>query len=141
MKKKCTKCKKLKSPEEFSYRDKSKGLKRSSCKKCQRKYDNRKYRTDNNRKNKIKEDRRRNKEEKIDFLNRYKKKLCCEICGEKRDYVLQFHHKEDKNNEVSSLAFEGASLNRIKKEIRKCKVLCANCHIELHYLKRNNMEI
>ena len=33
---------------------------------------------------------------------------------------------------------DGISLDRIKQEIKKCIVLCANCHAIRHYNMRNN---
>jgi hypothetical protein len=42
--------------------------------------------------------------------------------------VLEFHHLEDKDNEVSRLMGRGASLEALIREIKKCSVVCANCH-------------
>jgi len=52
---------------------------------------------------------------------------------------LQFHHQnsEDKVFNISRAANTGISLDRIKKEINKCIVLCANCHLIRHYNMRN----
>lgn len=42
---------------------------------------------------------------------------------------------------IADAARNGISLDRIKKEIEKCIVLCANCHAIRHYNMRNNKQI
>lgn len=61
--------------------------------------------------------------------------LRCESCGESHIACLDFHHlnPEEKDMNVSRAVADGWGLERIKKEIEKCKVLCANCHRKLHY--------
>ena len=57
----------------------------------------------------------------------------CEYCGDSNIYHLTFHHK-NKNEKESTLADiwnKGWSL--IEPEIKKCILLCDNCHRELHY--------
>jgi hypothetical protein len=73
-----------------------------------------------------------------DWLTEYKMGLSCEICGDERHYVLVFHHEceSDKVSDVASLASEGYSIETVKREIAKCRVLCANCHRELHWRER-----
>lgn len=56
----------------------------------------------------------------------------CECCGyDKSVSVLQFHHLDLKEKDFtiggSSYGFE-----RLKKEVDKCIMVCANCHIEIH---------
>ena len=91
-------------------------------------------------KNKVKENLRNKAKQKElqDFVKEYKENLGCAVCKEKRWYVLQFHHKdkEEKEAEISSLVRYG-NLNRLKKEMKKCIVLCSNCHIELHYKNKD----
>ena len=48
----------------------------------------------------------------------------CVKCGESDIVVLEFDHLRDKEFNIS----QGSSLEKIKKEIEKCQVLCANCH-------------
>lgn len=44
-------------------------------------------------------------------------------------YVMQFDHiADDKDRAVAALAQAGASLDRLKAEIAKCELVCANCH-------------
>jgi len=67
------------------------------------------------------------------IINSYKTK--CKICGyNKYKCALQFHHKEgDKLYEPTRLV--SYSLDKIQKELSKCDVLCANCHVALHNKK------
>jgi len=48
--------------------------------------------------------------------------------GESDPVVLEFHHLGDKDDEVSRLMGRGASLEALMREIKKCSVVCANCH-------------
>lgn len=79
------------------------------------------------------------KNEKKRALKRFyislKKKSVCARCGETRWYVLTFHHcNGDKKDKVSNVnRFD--TIEKLKKEISKCVVLCANCHMELNYLE------
>ena len=61
-------------------------------------------------------------------------------CGEKRSYLLDFHHLDPtkKDSTVARLTSSSSSKQRIQDEIDKCIVLCANCHREFHYLEQNN---
>lgn len=74
-----------------------------------------------------------------DYIQNMKNQLRCEDCGERHPATLQFHHQnsEDKMFNISRAANTGISLDRIKKEISKCIVLCANCHAIRHYNMRN----
>lgn len=61
--------------------------------------------------------------------------LKCIRCEEDHPATLQFHHRnpKEKFKEVSVMCTEGYALERIKEEINKCDVLCANCHFKEHY--------
>jgi hypothetical protein len=72
------------------------------------------------------------------WLQDYKMGKCCKNCSESRWYVLDFHHRGDseKISEISTMITNGRSIENIQKEIEKCDLLCANCHREVHHLKR-----
>ncbi len=56
----------------------------------------------------------------------------CEICGyDKCEGALQFHHinPDEKEFQISDKDI----LEDLFKEVDKCQLLCANCHIEKHY--------
>jgi DNA invertase Pin-like site-specific DNA recombinase len=80
----------------------------------------------------------------VDFRKRVKSKLveykggCCEKCGyNKSEQALQFHHinPDEKDFTISGKSY---SFERMKKEVDKCIMVCANCHIEIHEEERNN---
>jgi len=83
-------------------------------------------------KNKVRE---RNRQ----FLRDYLIGKSCIDCGESDPIVLEFDHFENKKENIAIL-IQNSSIERIKLEILKCKVRCANCHrrktaIEFGYYK------
>ena len=72
------------------------------------------------------------RQSKREYVQNIKLKTGCEICGYKKySGALQFDHiiRSDKYKPVSQMTND-YSLEDIKKEISKCRVLCANCHAE-----------
>ena len=66
--------------------------------------------------------------QKKDYLNRLKENPCVD-CGKNFPfYVMDFDHRErnTKKFNVGRMIHEG--WDRIKIEIEKCDVVCANCH-------------
>lgn len=58
----------------------------------------------------------------------------CQICGYNRFVgALDFHHlsKENKKFDLSTKGLT-RSWVRIKNEVMKCALVCANCHREIH---------
>ena len=70
------------------------------------------------------------------FIERVKRFCNCSICGENRWWVLDFHHKNNKEFSIGDASRKGVSIENLKEEIRKCDVLCANCHRDLHYKEK-----
>ena len=58
----------------------------------------------------------------------------CVRCGySKYPEVLEFHHKDPLKKEFNvSAKGHCRSWDRVKEEIEKCDLLCANCHREIH---------
>ena len=78
-------------------------------------------------------------------IDRFSKKLKataylggkCEECGEENFLTLEFHHiNEDK--ETTIWAIMDYRWSKIEKEIKKCKLLCRNCHNKLHFGEDND---
>lgn len=62
----------------------------------------------------------------------------CSVCNQAyHPAAMQFHHKkpEEKEHKLSSM-FGSYSWDRIKAELNKCELLCANCHQVHHYINK-----
>lgn len=132
MKKKvCGKCKKEKYLDEFHKNSTKKDGLRSICKECSKEYHKQHY-LNNIEKYKAKSQILRDFLKT--FVNRYKQFKSCKICKEKRYWVLEFHHKDrlEKTDTINRFVTNG-NFKLLKKEIRKCEVLCSNCHKDLHH--------
>jgi len=79
--------------------------------------------------------------EKAKKIKEYKEQLSCGSCGYSHKsrgkkfstWALQFHHHDHtKEANVGNMISNGFGLKKIFDEIKKCIVLCANCHMELH---------
>lgn len=59
----------------------------------------------------------------------------CQMCGESRPSTLCFHHRDLSTKEISldSRSFANLKWSSIENELRKCDVLCHNCHSMLRY--------
>lgn len=73
---------------------------------------------------------RRKKNRKLIWDIKSNKK--CKICGEDHPACLVFHHIRDKSNTIANYIRSGVAIDKLLKEIDKCEVLCANCHMKLH---------
>jgi len=80
------------------------------------------------------------RQQKHDFINSFKTE--CSVCGYNRcKSALEFHHlnPDEKEFEISH-GSKGRSYESVENEIKKCVLLCANCHAELH-AKERELEI
>lgn len=62
----------------------------------------------------------------------------CEHCGIEHvagynTSIFQFHHKDPSQKDFAISQINMRSLERIKPEVDKCLLLCANCHHILHW--------
>jgi hypothetical protein len=58
----------------------------------------------------------------------------CVDCGEANTIVLEFDHiGDDKHFNISDAARFGYGIKKLKAEIAKCEVRCANCHRKKTY--------
>jgi hypothetical protein len=68
------------------------------------------------------------------FISDYLKTNPCVDCGEANTIVLEFDHiGDDKHFNLSDAARKGVSMKKLKDEIAKCEVRCANCHRKKTY--------
>lgn len=63
----------------------------------------------------------------------------CQECGYSRcTAALEFHHKDGTKKERNISQECLATWSRLVEEIKKCRLLCSNCHKELHYMCKEN---
>lgn len=62
----------------------------------------------------------------------------CYKCGEKRYYLLDFHHLDPSKKLFQISQGENKGWDKIQEEIKKCILLCKNCHTEFHFLEKQN---
>lgn len=125
----CTQCGLAQPIENFSVRNRAKGTRQAACKNCQNEYVRNHYQT--YRLKYIKKARVRTIEQiriNNEFMIEYLSNHPCLDCGEQDIIVLEFDHLRDKIADVSVLARGGYSLEKLKQEVAKCEVVCANCH-------------
>jgi hypothetical protein len=59
----------------------------------------------------------------------------CSECGQRSVACLDFHHDTgEKDDTVARMVADGRSRDAVKTEMRKCTVLCANCHRKRHFV-------
>ena len=71
----------------------------------------------------------------------YKSSLKCARCSENHIACMDFHHIDpsEKEYEVSALV-SSKMFTKAYKEIKKCIVLCSNCHRKLHYEEKEQQK-
>lgn len=128
----CTKCFVEKPVEEFPWKNSLLGKRHAVCKSCTAKRSGTWYENNKERQLEyVRENNRSYRETARQFAWEYLSTHPCKVCGETDPIVLEFHHRGDKDTEVSRLIGRGASLEVLKAEIAKCDVLCSNCHRRL----------
>lgn len=129
----CTHCKVLKSVDGFHKKSKSKDGIQNICKECSSKFSRKYYLSHTESHRHVTKLRGRTIRKAIkDFIDTIKIAYGCQLCGEKEPCCLDFHHKENKEFNVSQAYTNMISKERLEKEIKKCIILCANCHRKVH---------
>ena len=112
--KKCSKCKIEKEFTEFHKQLDRKSGYQSHCKDCLYKHQ-----------------RDRWKSRKIKAISLFGGK--CKKCGYNKNYAaLEFHHLNQNEKEFDWSRLKLRSWDSIVKELKKCMLVCSNCHRELH---------
>jgi hypothetical protein len=62
------------------------------------------------------------------FIRDYKAKNPCIDCGERDPIVLEFDHRDPSQKLFSIASLRMGTIDRLKTEISKCDIRCANCH-------------
>ena len=75
---------------------------------------------------------RKNSTISAEYTNNYKADHGCSQCEESDPICLDFHHVEEKVRSISELIWGSFDLETVKEEMKRCVVLCSNCHRKLH---------
>jgi len=123
----CYTCKKEKTLDMFNRRsDRPKGV-QSNCKECAKIKNHEHYLK---HKDEVCMNSQHRRERNQNFVLEYVLKNPCRECGETDPLVLEFDHRERESKvfNISDGCVRKYALDRMKEEISKCDVLCANCH-------------
>lgn len=128
----CNCCKQSKKYSEFN--KKGKGY-QSRCRDCQKLNYKNYYNSSTKEKDRLVSGMKIARDEIRKFIAKVKDVPCID-CGVKYpSYVMDFDHLENKEFNISS-AISFHTIEKIKKEILKCEVVCSNCHrIRTHQRK------
>ena len=127
----CTGCGIAQPIDEFTFKNATTGERHSRCRSCtcqvsRQHYQNNKqaYLERNQRNNPLQRNANRI------FVRQFLLDHPCVKCGECDPVVLEFNHLDSatKTANICDMIHYRASLARIRLEIAKCEVLCANCH-------------
>jgi 5-methylcytosine-specific restriction endonuclease McrA len=82
----------------------------------------------------IKERNKETARKRKKYMHRVKSWFGCAQCGyNEHPVALDFHHVIMEDDNVAMHKLSWASMDRIKREMRKCIILCANCHRIEHF--------
>lgn len=118
---KCPKCEKTK-----------KHYGRGLCQRCYVKTHRAQYYKENQRRGRL-----RKKQKRVEAILAIKLLGKCTDCGETHPACLSFHHLDSskKTGSVMVMAKSGVSMERLIEELKKCILLCVNCHLKRHWHK------
>ncbi len=124
----CTSCNEEQPLTEFA---KKTGVRLNTwCKTCNKIYQREHYQKNKQLyKDKAKAYSREYRKNTYKFLMEYAKDGCV-LCSEKEFCCLEFDHldRSTKTFSIFEMISNGFSLEKIKTELTKCQILCANCH-------------
>ena len=134
----CSVCKIDKTPNEFNKSAKNSSGLHSYCRQCHKNH----YRKNAVRhKENVVKNNTQYRASVIEFLREYYQTHPCVICGEDDILVLEFDHLGDKFLSVGEMVGRKFSVSKIKEEIEKCQVLCANCHRRKTAIQQNSWRL
>lgn len=118
-----------------SRNDRGKEELQGHCRICQKKYRRQHY---ENNKDKYINKAKLYRDKFVEWFVEYKKTLKCTKCGDNRYWVLDFHHIDpiEKDVDVATLVRK-CNKKRLLNEVKKCIVVCSNCHRDIHHKERN----
>jgi len=128
----CPKCKHDLDESMFSKNSGRKDGLQPYCKECRKAIDANSYKASQKRRDTIVLSNTKRIDKNKKFVEKVKGKGCCK-CDETEKCTLDFHHIKgsDKKFDIAS-GIQSNGLEAIKNEIRKCILVCSNCHRKIH---------
>lgn len=129
--KRCNACENEKSLEAY-YQDRTKpDGRQSKCKTCQSLYSKSDYKANK----RLYKDRANRSRAKIaGYVNQLKESSPCSDCGNFFPYwIMTFDHIRGKKEFNITKGIKTVSFKTLKAEIRKCEIVCCNCHADRTY--------
>lgn len=75
-----------------------------------------------------------------EFVKNAKQNPCTDCGIRYAAHIMQFDHiGNNKKDNIANLVNQAVSINTIKKEIEKCELVCANCHADRTYKRKNSL--
>jgi hypothetical protein len=136
--------------EQFSFKNAQKGILHLRCRSCCRQFARQHYARA--KATYLERNRRNNPVQRLAarrFVHQFLLAHPCVQCGETDPIVLEFNHLDPtaKAGNLCDLVHGRSSLARLRAEIARCEVLCANCHQRhttlvrpVHYKRANATE-
>lgn len=123
----CNKCKEEKTLSEFTQRSgRPAGQMNTTCRQC------------------LLENLKQHRQHIRRVVNRWKELKGCSACGFKgKHYQLDLDHVDPKSKcSQNHRAFEpNWKMSRVKAELSKCVILCANCHREKTFINSDHLQV
>jgi len=125
----CSRCRERKPVTDFAWRYISRGIHDTYCRPCRSAYKKMHYRKNKRRYLKQAQERRaRLLRQRTEWLLDYFLLHPCVDCGQSDPVVLEFDHPEGDKEFNISYELLNRPWQEITAEIRKCDVVCVNCH-------------
>jgi hypothetical protein len=125
----CNKCSRTLSSEHFH--KSNKGKLHLYCKDCKTEYNKQWYLANKDKhKNDAKVNNKKYRQEIQDLINKIKANPCTDCKNTFPSYVMDFDHLRDKEFNIAKATRLHLSKSKVLKEIKKCELVCANCHRE-----------
>ena len=125
----CSGCGHTKAQDQFDWKYFAGGIRKSRCKACVSHYSKQHYLQNKEaykRRGVI--NGRLSRRRLATLVFQYLEENPCVDCGQSNPVLLDFDHRGDQFKSISEMIKSRYSWNRIKEEISKCDVRCANCH-------------
>ncbi len=125
----CSGCGEIKPEDHFDWKYKAEGIRKARCKVCVSVYSKDHYlkHKDVYKKRGV-INGRLGKQRLAALVYRYLEGHPCIDCGQSNPVLLDFDHRDNKFKSISEMIKSRYSWDKIKEEISKCDVRCANCH-------------